>query len=454
MTTDCNFSADLGDAPDMELEPGSELNNGQFKITKFLASGGFGMTYLAKDSLDRDVVVKECFPSALCYRKGALVVPSSPACKRQFQSVVRLFVREAKAMAKLVHPNIVGVHQIFEDNDTAYMALDYVDGCDLLDVIEENQLDVSPERLVAWLRSLLSAVEFVHEHDVLHRDISPDNILVDRYDNPILIDFGAAREQATRTSRAMTTLRVVKDGYSPQEFYVDGSAQTNSSDLYALGASFYHLIDGETPPNSQSRLAAIAEGRDDPYRPLAGRILGYPAGILEAIDMSLKVLPNERLQSARAWINLIDAAGPFAAPKPLDFDFDAIRDEVARIAEEFEDVGDFEAEATDPKEADPVEEISLDDAEDEDNVVPLPDVSRRSWYPRLIAASFAACLVVGGSYYVTGFLAPDRVAALAILTSADMPDASPSYSAEGSLNSAQAQPPLPAQISTIDNNKR
>jgi len=145
-TSDTDLELDATGVSDLELQPGVVLNNGQFKITKFLASGGFGMTYLAKDSLDRDVVVKECFPSALCHRNGARVVPLSSSCQRQFQSVVRLFVREAKAMAKLVHPNIVGVHQIFEDNDTAYMALDYIDGCDLLDVIEENQLDVSPER--------------------------------------------------------------------------------------------------------------------------------------------------------------------------------------------------------------------------------------------------------------------------------------------------------------------
>jgi len=337
MTSDDTIFDTSDGIPDQELEPGVSLNNGQFKLTKFLASGGFGMTYLAKDNLDRDVVVKECFPSALCHRRGNLVAPASSSSRRQFQSVVRLFVREAKAMAKLVHPNIVGVHQIFEDNDTAYMAIDFIDGCDLLDVIEENALEISPERLVAWLRKLLTAVEFVHDHDVLHRDISPDNILVDRYDNPILIDFGAARDQATKASRALTMMRVVKDGYSPQEFYVEGSVQNASSDLYALGATFYHLIDGEAPPNSQSRLAAIAEGRADPYRLLAGRVDGYPAGFLESIDLAMRVLPTERMQSARDWINLIDAAGPFAAPQPLDFDFDAIRDEVARIAEEFED---------------------------------------------------------------------------------------------------------------------
>ena len=424
--TSKEHNEDLLDSdPDQELAAGVTLNNGQFKITKFLASGGFGMTYLAKDNLDRDVVVKECFPAALCQRRGNLVAPASSSSRKQFESVVRLFVREAKAMAKLVHPNIVGVHQIFEDNDTAYMAIDFIDGCDLLDVIEENTLELSPERLVAWLRKLLTAVEFVHDHDVLHRDISPDNILVDRYDNPILIDFGAAHDHATKASRALTMMRVVKDGYSPQEFYVEGSLQNNSSDLYALGATFYHLIDGEAPPNSQSRLAAIAEGRADDYRPLAGRISGYPDGFLEAVDHAMKVLPNERPQSAREWINQIDAAGPFAAPQPLDYDFDAIRDEVARIAVEFEDQPDAEFLASlvslEPEQDD---DMSVADEAEWEAQFAAPR-AKRSSLPRMMAASMAFAAILGGAFYASGFVGVERVAALAILANDDASIASP-----------------------------
>ncbi len=415
MTSD-DTSLDASDGlPDQELEPGVSLNNGQFTITKFLASGGFGMTYLAKDNLDRDVVVKECFPSALCHRRGNLVAPAAASSRRPFESVVRLFVREAKAMAKLVHPNIIGVHQIFEDNDTAYMAIDFVDGCDLLDVIEDEALELSPERLVAWLRKLLTAVEFVHDHDVLHRDISPDNILVDRYDNPILIDFGAARDQATKASRALTMMRVVKDGYSPQEFYVEGSAQGNSSDLYALGATFYHLIEGEAPPNSQSRLAAVAEGRKDPYQPLSGRFEGYPEGFLEAIDVAVKVLPNERLQSAREWIKRIDAGGPISAPKPLDFEFDAIRDEVARIAEEFEEDASVDLAELTALEPDFDGDVTYLDEEALEKFAAAPS-SRKQGFQQFMAASVGLAVLLGSAFHLSGYVGADRIAALAIIT--------------------------------------
>ncbi len=291
-----------------ELAAGTRLLKGQYTITRFLNHGGFGITYQARDSLGRDVVIKECFPGSFCRRSNTIVGARSRAHQGEFRSIVKLFVQEALNLSKLVHPNIVGVHQVFEDNDTAYMAIDYVDGRDLLDMIEDPATEIAPERIVAVTRKMLDAVGFVHEKGILHRDISPDNILIDARGEPILIDFGAAREEATRKSRALSALRVVKDGYSPQEFYIAGSDQGPWSDLYALGASIYHAVSGRAPANSQVRLAAIAEGSADPYEPLAGRHDGYPAGFLEAVDQALNVLPRNRIQSAGDWLALLDGA--------------------------------------------------------------------------------------------------------------------------------------------------
>ena len=225
-----------------ELAPGTQLLHGQYTITRFLNAGGFGITYLAHDSLERKIVIKECFPGAFCRRSRMVVQARSRAHQAELQSIVRLFVQEARSLAKLEHPNIVGVHQVFEDNNTAYMALDFIEGRDLLELIEEGNWDPEPSEIVGILRQLLGAVSFIHNEGVLHRDISPDNILIEEDGNPILIDFGAAREQATKQSRVLSALRVVKDGYSPQEFYIAGAEQGAWSDLYALGASFYHLI--------------------------------------------------------------------------------------------------------------------------------------------------------------------------------------------------------------------
>ncbi len=289
-----------------ELQPGTSLLQGQYVIESFLNSGGFGMTYLARDSLERRVVIKECFPASFCTRNDTVVRARSRAKQKDFKSIVRLFVLEARRLSKLKHPNIVGVHQVFEDNETAYMALDYVDGQDLLDIVDEKKRLLAPEDLRKILLKILDAIGFIHQQNILHRDISPDNILLDQSDEPILIDFGAAREKASKASRALSALLVVKDGYSPQEFYIAGSEQGPASDIYALAATFYHMVVGEAPPNSQTRLAAVAAKEDDPYKPAGTMAAGYDKDFLEAIDKALSIFPSERFQSAQEWSIEID----------------------------------------------------------------------------------------------------------------------------------------------------
>ena len=294
-----------------ELEPGHELMQGQYIIESFLNAGGFGITYRAKDSLDRPVVIKECFPGSFCRRTTTSVQPRSRAHKRELSSIVGLFVQEARSLARLNHPNIVGVHQVFEENNTAYMALDFVEGRDLLDRIENPDDMLEPDQIEAMLKKLLNAVGFIHDQGILHRDISPDNVLLKPDLEPILIDFGAAREEASQQSRVLSALRVVKDGYSPQEFYISGSEQGPFSDLYALGATFYHLITGELPANSQARLAAVAGGDADPYQPVADRMPAYSERFLKGIDKSLEILPKDRIESAEKWLALLDGSADF-----------------------------------------------------------------------------------------------------------------------------------------------
>ncbi|MDA1154337.1 MAG: protein kinase, partial [Proteobacteria bacterium] len=152
-----------------ELKPGTKLLHGQYVIDSFLNAGGFGITYLARDSLDRKIVIKECFPGAFCRRSRYIVQARSRAHQNELKSIVRLFVQEARSLAKLSHPNIVGVHQVFEDNDTAYMALDFVEGRDLLDTIEDPKNGLTPAQIKALLKDLLGAVGFIHDQGILHR---------------------------------------------------------------------------------------------------------------------------------------------------------------------------------------------------------------------------------------------------------------------------------------------
>ena len=299
-------TVELANAFGDELPPGTKLCRGQYTIERYLNSGGFGITYLARDSLGRKVVIKECFPGAMCCRTDETVRLRSRGSEPEFGKILELFEKEARALSELSHPYIVGVHQIFKDNGTAYMAIDFVPGRDLLQVIEEEPDRLGPEQIRQLLIKVLDAISYMHDHDILHRDISPDNILLEADNTPVLIDFGAARESATRVSRVLSKILTVKDGYSPQEFYLAGSDQQFSSDLYALAATFYHLVSGSPPPSSNLRMSAAAKNTKDPLEPLALDTPGYDRYFIDAINKCLSIFPGERLQSAREWRDLID----------------------------------------------------------------------------------------------------------------------------------------------------
>jgi non-specific serine/threonine protein kinase len=300
-----------------ELKPGTKLMLGQYTIEDFLAAGGFGITYLAKDSLDRRVVIKECFPGSFCRRQNTSVTPRSRAHQNELRSIVRLFSQEAMALAKANHPNIVGVHQVFEENNTAYMALDYVHGRDLLEILQEDPDSLKPDLVEGYLKKILDAIKHVHQLGMLHRDISPDNIIINDQGEPILIDFGAARESTNeRVTRMLSALRVVKDGYSPQEFYIAGSEQTPSCDLYSLAASFYHIITRELPPDSQWRLSSCAAGDDDPYVSLGEKTNHYSKRFVTGLDKAMSILPRDRMQDAEEWLAHMSEAAPVTPKKP------------------------------------------------------------------------------------------------------------------------------------------
>ena len=286
------------------LLSGTTLLQGQYRIKTFLNDGGFGITYLATDSLDRPIVIKECFPRAICRRSGQEVGTRALSHREEFRSIVKAFEEEARNLSKFEHPNIIKVHQVFDENQTAYMAMDYVDGQELITAIEQKKL--TPDTIISIALKLLDALGEIHASGMLHRDISPDNILLDQGNNPILIDFGAAKQEATQHGPKMTSIRVTKEGYSPQEFYVSGAQQFPSSDLYALAATLYHAITGTVPPESQARLLALAQERPDPYQALSGHHNAYPSGLLKAIDGAMSIAPKDRLNSAQDWLILID----------------------------------------------------------------------------------------------------------------------------------------------------
>jgi serine/threonine protein kinase len=326
-TSDTLARSDYSD----ELLPGTSLFHGQYRITRFINSGGFGITYLAKDSLDRDVVIKECFSSTFCRRADTRVRARSLGTREHLSKIVKGFLNEARSLASLNHPNIVGVHQVFEENDTAYMAMDYIRGQDLFEIIEESKRRLTPDQIVGITGKLVSALGYIHGRGLLHCDISPDNIFLNEAGEPILIDFGAARKSAAGEAAKYSGLSVVKDGYSPHEMYTAGGNSGTWSDIYALAASLYHVITGIAPVNCQMRLGAMAEKRPDPLKPLAGTVAGYPRGFLESLDRAMAVMPATRFQTAAEWqvclpkaedrkVVLLRRLVPTAAAAPVEAD--------------------------------------------------------------------------------------------------------------------------------------
>jgi len=329
-----NNAINLNDAVSDDLSSGQELLYGQYVIENHMIDGGFGMTYLARDSLDRRVVIKECFPSSVCHRINNEVRPRKPDYQEQYQKVIRNFLREALRMAKFDHPNIVKVHQVFQENNTAYISMDYVDGMDLL-----SMLDIDPGRLTdalvaKLLRETLEALDHVHELGMLHRDISPDNLLLDSNNKLTLIDFGAAEEHAGRQTRALSTIMSVKDGYSPHEFYYTDGSQRPSSDIYSVGATFYHLITGFAPPDCQKRVASLSSENVDPYKPLVDWDWPFDKSFLQAIDKALSIAQDARFQTAREWIDVLDNPQVRVVQTPMPKQVTSQDDEMAVIGAE------------------------------------------------------------------------------------------------------------------------
>jgi serine/threonine protein kinase len=299
-----------------ELLPGTPLLHGQYRIARFLNSGGFGITYIARDALNRDVVLKECFVEAFCTRNQTAVQPRSDHARPHLQRAIASFGEEARILAMMNHPNIVRIHQLFAENGTSYMALDYIAGHDLVEIVDEKKAILTPGQIVRIAERLISALSHIHDRQLIHCDVSPDNICVSPSGEPVLIDFGAARRMVDGVAQRHSGFSLVKDGYSPPELYQSSGVCGTPSDIYSLAASLYYVITGRAPVDGETRLRALIADRPDPLISLAGVIPGYPPGFLATIDKAMSVEPGERYATAKAWLRAT-ATPPAAQAKPL-----------------------------------------------------------------------------------------------------------------------------------------
>jgi serine/threonine protein kinase len=271
-----------------------------YRIEQVLGSGGFGVTYLARDLLGQRFAIKEYFPRQFAARRGIRVVALSNQDIPLFDQCKDRFLNEARALVLLgqtaeANNGIVRVQTYFEANDTCFMVMDYVEGTSLANAVRQQPDGLPAARVQSLLMQLLSAMRLVHQAGLLHRDIKPANIIVGHDDKVVLIDFGASRETAHNQASAYT--QVYSDGYAPPE-QMFGSYQAEFSDIYAVGAVCYRCIGG-TLVNAMQRGSALAEGKPDPQP--AAEIIGagrYPQRMLATIDAALAIDPRRRPKTA------------------------------------------------------------------------------------------------------------------------------------------------------------
>jgi WD40 repeat protein/serine/threonine protein kinase len=288
------------------LPSGTELV-GDYRIERVLGAGGFGVTYLADEiALARMVTIKEYFPSDIAARDGGIdAAPRSQDCAGDYRWGLDRFIEEAQTLAKFDHTNIVRVYRYFRANNTGYMVLHFEEGQSLKGWLKGLGRAPRQKELDAIIGPLLDALELIHKSDFLHRDIAPDNIIIRKSGDPVLIDFGSARGEIASHTKTVSAL--VKPGYSPYEQYAETSRQQGPwTDIYALGGTLYHAITGKRPADSPSRMV-----KDELVSARDAALSSYRAGFLKAIDKALALNVEARPQSIAAW------RGDLLAPDPV-----------------------------------------------------------------------------------------------------------------------------------------
>lgn len=237
-----------------ELASGTVLLDGKYIIDKRIGKGGFGIIYRASQcGLDRTVCIKECFLPGRCFRSThASTVCVQDSSERFFEKCRQAFVKEAKLLATLHHPNIVEVIDVFDENNTSYLVMNMIEGKSVRDLVHARRRLPYPE-VVNYIAQIASAVGYLHERHILHCDIKPDNMMVTADYKAILIDFGSACDfEQDKTQEHNST---ITPGYAPTEQYSAKGRKGSYTDIYAIGATMYFMLTGQPPLESSFRLA-------------------------------------------------------------------------------------------------------------------------------------------------------------------------------------------------------
>lgn len=283
------------------LQPGTTLQNGKYRIVRFISSGGFGCTYEAIQTLfNSRVAIKEFFVKDFCNRDDATgnISVATDSKKELIGKLKKKFSEEARALFNMRHDGIVRVIDIFEENGTVYYVMDYINGRSLHDIVKEG--GPLPEKEAIWyILQVCKALEYVHAHNILHLDIKPGNIMIDQNGKAILIDFGASKHYSEENGENTTTLMGVNTvGYAPvEQTSLTFTTFNPATDIYALGATLYKLLSGITPPE-----ASLLSGNLATLKPLPKNI---SANTRKVITKAMQIKREDRYQTVKAFADAL-----------------------------------------------------------------------------------------------------------------------------------------------------
>jgi serine/threonine protein kinase len=279
------------------LREGTKLQGGKYLIQSALGNGGFGVTYRAQHSkLRQDVVIKEFYPQSMASRGADGGLVPRPGQEMLVAHGVKTFVNEGRSIANVNHPNVVRVNDFFEENRTGYLVMPYVPSVTLRALL--NEAGPMPEDNVRQLIGrLVSALRAVHKQGVYHLDLKPENVLVTPRQEPILIDFGAARVAARRGQLAEPDgPQSLTLAYAPPELLY-GEPAGPTTDLFELALVAYELLTAQHAPPAKLRLQVVAAGDVD-WEPN-----GVSADWYRLLLPATRLKPVERPESLKKWWN-------------------------------------------------------------------------------------------------------------------------------------------------------
>ena len=321
----CGYDERTANAPH-QLQTGTVLQ-GRYLVGRALGQGGFGITYLGWNQyLETRVAIKEYYPSAFVDRNAThntAVLCKTERMEEMFRDNRLRFLREAKTLAKLQYvPQIVSVFDFFEANNTAYIVMEYLQGEDLRAYVKRRGGRLTPEETFRILRPVMAALVKVHEAGMVHRDISPDNIML-QYDGSVkLMDFGAVRlvnNPGVDKELTQATQAIVKHGFAPMEQYSERGSIGPWTDEYALCATMYYCMTGRVPENVHDRVQEDIDPDWDGIEGLTGQQK-------QALDKGMAIRAKDRHTNIR---QLMDAL--FEKPAQTAAEQEAAKREAERL---------------------------------------------------------------------------------------------------------------------------